>query len=145
MFDELTKYKQTDHFFFKSGDSLRQVYNAPTDKSGIYIVYALKNGKIELIYIGRSGKIEKDGSMFIRKAGLGGIKDRIVKGHQFGKTPRRISWQRQIEFENIEAIDVYWYVTHNDTFSDCPRILENKLLNIHLQVYGRLPKWNNEL
>lgn len=145
MFDELTKYKQNDHFFFKSGDSLRQVCNAPTDKSGIYVVYALKNGKIELIYIGRSGKIGKDGSMFIRKTGLGGIKDRIVNGHQFGKTPRRISWQRQIEFENIEALDVYWYVTHNVKFSDCPRILENKLLNIHFQIYGRLPRWNNEL
>lgn len=66
-------------------------YNAPTDKSGVYIEYTLKGGKIELNYIGRSGKIEKDGSMFIRKAGLGGIKDRIVNGHQFGKTPRRIS------------------------------------------------------
>ena len=145
MFDELTKYKQNDHFFFKSGDSLRQVCNAPTDKSGIYIVYALKNGKIELIYIGRSGKIKKKGSMFIRKAGLGGMKDRIVNGHQFGKTPRRISWPKQIEFEKIEALDVYWYVTHNDKYSDCPRILENKLLQKHLDIYGRLPKWNNEL
>lgn len=59
--------------------------------------------------------------------------------------PRRISWQRQIEFENIEALDVYWYVTHNDKFSDCPRKLENKLLQKHYVLYGRLPKWNSEL
>jgi hypothetical protein len=145
MFNELIKYKQNDHFFFKLGDNLKQVCNAPSDKSGIYIVYALKGGKIELIYIGRSGKIEKDGSMFVRKAGLGGMKDRIVNGHQFGKTPRRISWTKQITFENIEALDVYWYVTHNEKFSDCPRILENKLLQKHLDIYGRLPKWNNVL
>lgn len=144
MFDELTKYKQNDHFIFKAGDSLRQVCNAPTDKSGVYIVLALKNGKIELIYIGCSGKITNDGSLLIRKAGLGGIKDRIVNGHQFGKIPRRISWQKQIAFENIEALNVYWYATHNDKFIDCPRILENKLLNIHYQIYGRLPRWNNE-
>lgn len=145
MFDELNKYKQNDHFFFKSQDSLRTICNAPSDKSGVYLVFALKGGKIELTYIGRSGKSEKDGSIFIRKAGLGGIKDRIVNGHQFGKTPRRKSWPKQMERENIEALDIYWYVTHNDKYNDCPRILENKLLQKHLSIYGKLPKWNNEL
>ena len=145
MFDELNKYKQKDHFFFKRTDNLGQVCNAPTDKSGVYIVYALKKRRIELIYIGRSGKVKKDGIIFIRKAGLGGIKDRIVNGHQFGKTPRRISWTKQITKENIESLDIYWYVTHNDEYIDCPRILENQLLKKHLDIYGRLPKWNNEL
>jgi len=82
--------------------------------------------------------------MFIRKTGLGGIKDRIVNGHQFGKIPRRNSWPNKMLKENIEALDVYWYTTHNDKFNDCPRILENKLLQKHLDIYGQLPKWNNE-
>ncbi len=145
MFDELNKYELHDHFFLNPQDSLREVCNAPTDKSGVYIVYALKNGKIELTYIGCSGKHLADGSMFIRKAGLGGIKDRIVNGHQFGKIPRRISWITQIEKENIEALDIYWYATHNQKYSDCPRVLENTLLKKHLDIYGRLPKWNKEL
>ena len=145
MFDDLNKYKQQDHFFLKSTDNLRQVCNAPTDKSGVYIVYALKGGKIDLVYIGRSGKIESDGTMFIRKAGLGGIKDRIVNGHQFGKTPRRISWPLQMQKENIEALDIYWYATHDNKALDCPRILENKLLRTHMDILGRLPRWNNEL
>lgn len=145
MFDELNKYEHNNHFFLKPQDSLREVCNAPTNKSGVYIVYALKNGKIELMYIGRSGKHEADGSMFIRKAGLGGIKDRIVNGHQFGKIPRRKSWINQIEKEKIEALDIYWYATHNEKYSDCPRVLENKLLQKHLNIHGRLPRWNNEL
>lgn len=144
MFDELNKYIENDHFFFKPTDSLKEVCNAPTNKSGLYIVYALKNGKIELIYIGRSGKIEKDGSMFIRKAGLGGMKDRIVNGHQFGKTPRKISWINQMTFENIEALDVYWYATHNNDYQDCPRKLENILLQKHFDIYSRLPRWNDK-
>ena len=82
--------------------------------------------------------------MFIRKAGLGGIKDRIVNGHQFGKIPRRISWVNQIEKERIEALDIYWYVIHCDKYSDCPRTLENKLLQKHFEIYGQLPKWNKE-
>jgi|GEM_PF-2506507 len=65
MFDELSKYKQTNHFFFKVTDNLIKVCNAPTDKSGVYIIYALKGGQIELIYIGCSGKIKSDGTLFI--------------------------------------------------------------------------------
>lgn len=145
MFEELEKYDQQGHFFLRPYDSLGNVCNAPTNKSGIYLVYALKGGKIELVYIGCSGKHLVDGSMFIRKAGLGGIKDRIVNGHQFGKIPRRISWITQIEKEGIEALDVYWYVTHSNNYSDCPRKVENKLLLKHLEIYYRLPKWNKEL
>lgn len=144
MFDELSKYKQTNHFFFKVTDNLSQVCNAPTDKSGVYIIYALKGGRIELIYIGRSGEVKSDGTLFIRKAGLGGLKDRLVNGKQFGE-PRRNSWKTVMRYEKIEALDIYWYATHNDKFIDCPRILENKLLQKHVEIYGRLPKWNNEL
>jgi hypothetical protein len=144
MFDELEKYEHRDHFFFKPTDNLGQVCNAPTNKSGVYAIYALKGGRIELIYIGRSGEIQKDGTLFIRKAGLGGIKDRLVNGKQFGAA-RRNSWKNRMTREKIEALDVYWYVTHNDKYVDCPRQLENKLLQKHLDIYGRLPKWNNEL
>jgi len=64
MFDEPAKYKYSDHFFFTINDSLIEVCNAPTNKSGIYIVYALKDGQIELVYIGCSGKIKSDGTLF---------------------------------------------------------------------------------
>jgi len=143
MFDELSRYEHNDHFFFSPADNLGQVCNAPTDKSGLYIIYALKKGRIELIYIGRSGEVKSDGSLFIRKAGLGGLKDRLVNGKQFGSS-RRNSWKLQMLAEKIEAIDVYWYVTHNDKFVDCPRVLENKLLQKHFDIYGQLPRWNNE-
>lgn len=144
MFDELNKYNHNDHFFFKPTDNLGQVCNAPTDKSGVYIIYALKGGRIELIYIGRSGAVKSDCSLFIRKAGLGGLKDRLINGKQFGEA-RRNSWKVRMLNEKIEALDIYWYATHNDKFVDCPRILENQLLKIHLDIYGKLPRWNNEL
>lgn len=59
--------------------------NAPKNGIGVYVVYALKNGKIELIYIGSSGKVKQDGTTKIRK---GGIFDRLVYGKQFDE-PRR--------------------------------------------------------
>lgn len=144
MFDELKKYQECNHFFFKLIDNLVQVCNAPTNKSGIYLIYALKGGQIELIYIGRSGEVKQDGRLFIRKAGLGGLKDRLVNGKQFGES-RRNSWKVQMLKEGIEALDIYWYVTHCDSYVDCPSVVENKLLQQHYDLYGRLPKWNNEL
>jgi hypothetical protein len=144
MFDELSKYKSTNHFFLRPIDNLGQVCNAPTDKSGVYLIYALKGGQVELIYIGRSGEVKSDGRLFIRKAGLGGLKDRLVNGKQFGEA-RRNSWRAKMIEEKIEALDIYWYVTHNDSFVDCPRILENRLLQRHLDTFDRLPRWNNEL
>lgn len=143
MFDELNKYKQNDHFFFKPGDNLGQVCNAPTDKSGVYIIYALKGGRKELIYIGRSGEVKSDGSLFIRKARLGGLKDRLVNGKQFGAA-RRNSYKTQMIAENIEGLCIYLYITHSNQFIDCPKKLENKLLQKHFDIYGRLPKWNNK-
>lgn len=145
MFEILKKYVDNGDFLFTLVDDLKTLCNAPTDKSGIYIVFDLKNKNNELIYIGRSGKLQKDGTMFIRKTGLGGIKDRIVNGHQFGKIPRRKSWPQQMKKEKITSLKVHWYVTHDTQFIDCPRILENNLLNQFFEKYKRLPRWNNEL
>jgi hypothetical protein len=47
--------------------------------------------------------------------------------------------------ENIEALDVYWWVTYDDAIRDIPRKVENSLLMKHLSIYGRLPKWNKSL
>jgi len=141
MFDELNKYLENDHFFFTANDNLNSVCNAPTDRSGVYIVYALKDGKIKLIYIGSSGEVKSDGTLFIRKAGVGGIKDRLVNGKQFGE-PRRNSWKEKLINENIEALDIYWYVTHGESFVDCPKKLERHLLKKYFDIYGELPIWN---
>jgi len=108
MFDELTKYKNNNHFFFKPTDNLREVCNAPTDKSGVYLIYALKNGK------------------------------------QFGQ-PRRNSWKTIMEYEKIEALDIYWYITHDEKHIDCPKVIENKILHKYLEIYGKIPRWNNEI
>lgn len=104
----------------------------------------MKEGRTELIYIGRSGEVKQDGSIVIRKLFIVGLTDRLVNGKQFGE-PRRNSWKVQRFTEEIEELDVYWFAAHSDSFADCPRIIENKLLRKYFSVYTRLPNWNNEL
>ncbi|MDP9077613.1 MAG: hypothetical protein M3O71_09350 [Bacteroidota bacterium] len=145
MFDELNKYKINDHFFYQATDSLIEVCNAPADKSGVYLVYALEHGRIELVYIGSSGKKLPDGNIKTRVAGLGGIKDRLVNGHHFGKTPRKKSWPIQMLSEDIHALDVYWWVTHDNKNKDCPLDVESIILEKYYEIYGGLPRWNKRL
>jgi hypothetical protein len=141
MFDELSKYEETGHFFLTRKNSLRKVCNAPTDKSGVFIVYALVNGRVVLAYIGRSGEVKSDGSLLIRKSGLGGLKDSIVNGTFFGE-PRHIGWKKEMKREKMDALDIYWYVTHNEEYIDCPKCLERQLIQSYIEIYRDYPPWN---
>ena len=58
MFDLLDKYKTNGHFFFRPTDSLEEVCNAPDNKNGVYVVYQLKDGHVDMVYIGASGTRE---------------------------------------------------------------------------------------
>lgn len=140
MFDELVKYKSNGHFFFSENEELKTVCNAPKNGMGIYIVYALKGGRIELVYIGSSGKILQNGTKKVR---IGGIADRIVNGKQFDE-PRRKSWKAKIIAENIEALDIYWYETVDKKNNDIPNTIEGILIQKFYHIYGTLPKWNKE-
>lgn len=137
MFDLLNKYSNKGSFEFKSTDSLSNICNAPTHKSGVYIVVAYRGDNKELIYIGRSGK-KVDGVIVHRKAGLGGIKDRIVNGHQFGKVARKNSWPIEMKLNKVDYLLVYWY----DTEEDNPVDIEHYLLREFENETGHLPTWN---
>lgn len=143
MFSELNKYKHSDHFFFKYHQNLAEVCNAPRDKSGVYIIYKLAGGKVEMVYIGASGMKKEDGTLKTRTAGLGGLKDRLVNGKQFGDR-RRITFPQIMQTQNIDGLDIYWYVTYDDHHKDFPTEIERMLLEKFRGIYGRLPEWNNE-
>jgi hypothetical protein len=141
MINLLTQYKQNGHFFFKPTDRLAEVCNAPKDSSGVYVIYALEKGKVNLIYIGISGRKGPDGNILHRKDGLRG---RFLTGKQFGDL-RQKTWPAQMCLENIEALDIYWFVTHGNSDSDFPRDIEVNLLQKYLALFGRLPRWNREV
>ncbi len=139
MFEILQKYQHCGSFKFRRFDDLKEVCNAPTNKSGVYLVWTEIGGKRYLLYIGRSG-IMKNGVIEHRKAGLGGMKDRLVNGQQFGKMARRRSWPMIMEKRGISELEVYWY----DTETDDPDDIEGKLLKEVLDAFGNLPPWNSQ-
>jgi len=135
MFDETKKYKKTDHFFLRSDDNLESSCNAPKNSNGIFIVYQLKHGRIDLVLIGSSGKVQNSGSL--KKTDS--LYNSIVNDPQFGK-----SWISKIRKEDIDGLDIYWYETFNQKTKDIPSYVQSTLLQKHLDIYGRLPDWNKE-
>lgn len=143
MLVDLKIYKYNDSFVFKIDDSLKEVCNAPRDQCGVYQVFEITNNTKKLIYIGSSGHIKNDGKFHIRKTGGGGIRGRIVNGHQFNKEKRRLSWPKQMKLENISELEIHWYVTYvNDEVKDSPCYVEYCLLQGYFNLHYKLPKWN---
>lgn len=138
MFEILQKYQHRGSFKFRRFDDLKEVCNAPTNRSGVYLVWTEIGGKRFLLYIGRSGKM-KNGVIEHRKAGLGGLKDRLVNGHQFGKMARRRSWPIVMDKLGLSELEVNWY----DTGADDPDDIEGELLKEVLDTFGNLPTWNS--
>ncbi|EIA07530.1 hypothetical protein [Flavobacterium frigoris] len=137
MYKELKNFKVSDSFTFTADDNLEQVCNA-SEGSGVFLVYAVGDEK-ELIMVGSTGTVQNDGSLKIKN---GGLKEKIVEGHQFAKTGRKYSWPAQMAKEDIRTLEVVWYETFNDTSKGIPTAVEGQVLQNFMDENGRLPKWN---
>ena len=138
----LNDYSVSGSFSCKPDQNLKEVCNAPNDVSGVYVVYSIKNSTEEIIYIGSSGKMKQNGELYTRK---GGIRRRIVYGHQFNKQKRFISWRNKMIEDGIDELKVSWWITYDDqNIKHIPKYTEALLLQKFYKDYGRLPLWNKE-
>lgn len=138
---KLNSYKEKGTFLLKQTDSLCAVCNAPKNCSGIYLIYVIVNGKRDLIYIGTSGRKGPDGKIIHRKDGLRG---RFLTGKTDGVL-RKIAWPNRMLNQNIQELEIHWYVTYGMHDQDFPRDLEIGLLTQYKAENGRLPKWNKKI
>jgi len=125
MFQEPKDYSADDHFFFEADQELELVCNAPKDLSGVFKVLELRNGRINLVYVGYSSS----GDLF----------NEIVNGNHFTNQSRNTAWTHQMIKDGTDALDVYWYVTSNKETSKKEGV---QMLKDFLENTGKLPKWN---
>lgn len=104
---------------------VRNIHNAPKDKDGVFKVIELRNGKINLVYIGYSNS--------------GGLFDEIVNGIHYDKNSRKIGWTYQMLKDKTDALDIYWYVTNG---KDEQKKEQVEMLKDFIDHTGNLPKWN---
>jgi len=133
MFDELNKYKTNDHFFYSATDSLEEQCNAPAIGHGVCIVYELKHGRIDMVFTGGSGT--SDNSKYK------GIRDFILNGQEGAKT-RNQTWAVKMLAQDIEALDVYWWVINDKNNKESAAEVEKVILKRYVEIYGNLPRWN---
>jgi hypothetical protein len=137
MFDELKNYKNKGHFFFQKGNKLKEVSKEVPNLPGIYYIYRLRRGKIDLVYIGKSGTMLSNGK----------FKDQLLN-KQLNNGQKGISrqefFEQKLAEEESDALDIYWHVTFDEKNKDIPSYVEGILLQHYFEIYGRLPEWNKE-
>lgn len=138
MFDELNRYKNNGHFFYSKGDNLEEVSADVPNLPGVFYILRLANGKIDLVFIGKSGP----NPISIKSKGQG-LKKGINSFIENMKT--QDFFEEKIKKEKIDALDIYWCVTFDKNTIDLPSYVEGLLLQIHLHIHDELPKWNKEL
>lgn len=137
MFDELGKYKNYGHFFFKNGDVLssqsRDVPNLP----GVYYILRHAGEKIDLVYIGKSGTVLQNGNFknqLLRKR-INNKQDGIKRQQYF---------EQKILQEGIDVLDIYWFVTYDKYYHDLPGFVEGQIIQRYFDNYRCLPAWNKD-
>jgi hypothetical protein len=137
MFDELNKYKNKGHFFFQRDSNLKDVSKDVPNLPGVYCIYRLHNGKIDLVYIGKSGTICSNGT----------FKDQLLKKRLNNKQegiPRQKFFEQKLTEEGSDTLNIYWYVTFDEENRDLPSYVEGILLQRYFEIYGRIPEWNRK-
>jgi len=137
MFDELKPYRQNGHFFFQPGNKLSEVSKDVPELPGIYLIYRLSGGKVELVYIGASGIMQQNGS----------FRDQLLKGRINNKQEgmrRQDFFEYKIKIENIDGLDIYWYVTFDKNLRHMPAFVEATVMQRYYEMNGVLPKWNKK-
>lgn len=127
MFDDLAKYNNSGHFLYEKGDdTLKHSQKLPSE-SGVYYILKLVKGKIKLCYIGKSDSA-KDENKTLNL--LFNDKEKGTSLHHF--------FDKKMDEEEIDALDIYWFVTDDDN----PSEVANKLLQNNHDFFGILPDWN---
>jgi len=127
LFDELSKYKNNGHLFYKTGDDVLKLSQKLPNEPGVFYILKLAKRKIKLVYIGKSVSTKADNQTL---NALFNDREKGITLHHF--------FDKKIKEETIDALDIYWFVTDNDN----PSEVANKVLQNHYDLFGSLPDWN---
>lgn len=107
------------------------------DLPGVYYVLRLAGGSVDMVYIGKSGTVLRDGTFrdqLLRKR-LNNKQDGVKKQQYF---------DQKMKQEHIDGLDIYWFVTFDKQNKDLPAFVEGQIMQRYFEVHGCLPVWNKE-
>jgi len=55
---------------------------------------------------------------------------------------RQDFFDKKMVEENIDGLDIYWFVTFDESNNDLPSFVKAQLMQRFYEVHGKLPLWN---
>jgi hypothetical protein len=115
--------------FPENGKTLKEITSKIPNTPGVYIIY---NSKGEIVYIGKAGTINQDGTF--KKQGL-----RRRLNNQHHGMRREDYFISKIEDDDLDHIIIKWYEVNQGVI---PGSAEGILIQEYFNKYGELPPWN---
>lgn len=115
--------------FPTNGKTLKEITSEIPNTPGVYIIY---NSKGEIVYIGKAGTINQDGTF--KKQGL-----RRRLNNQHHGMRREDYFISKIEDDDLDHIIIKWYEVNQGVI---PGSAEGILIQEYFNKYGELPPWN---
>ena len=127
-------YSHNGNFFLKAGQFITDKSNV-SDLPCVILIYQLKKGHIDLVYIGTTDAGNLSGK-FNRKLPMGRVsgKENVEK--------QRLFFDNKLQKSKADAYDIYWYVTSDKEIQHAPAQIEDVILKRYFEIYGCLPEWN---
>ena len=141
--DLIKKYQHNSEngsFFLNKNESINKVvtkYKVP-NSYGVYVIYSVLNNIEEIIYIGKSGTMNNDGSF--KKQG---IKQRLTK-KQDG-IARREFFQNIILDKRFDKLKFSWITTFDKNNKVIPMYCEADLIQTYYNDFKKLPLLNKSV
>lgn len=131
-------------------ENLRESKNkGQSGGKGVYVFSTIKKGKERIVYIGKAGTLQSDGS-WGKQDLFGRISNKNYQS-EYGKYNLTNPLNRQAFFnlvfahKDAEKIKVYWFVTWDGVkYHEFPSLAEAKAMQFYYDSYKRLPEWNNK-
>ncbi len=134
------KYPKNGQFNVNIGEKIKEAAknNDVPNEYGIYLIYEGLNCNGNLIYIGRSGTIDSDGTM-----GSQGIQKRLGM-KQNSKTYRNDFFIEEMK-KRQKGISVAWFVTFDESGQNTlPAFAEAEVMQKYYDLNCGLPELNNK-
>ncbi len=124
-------------FRLQRGENLRTCIqrNQVPDMPAVYLIYAVRQRRAELLYIGKSGTLRSDGSF---KNQMLATRLRMKQGKMW----RAEFYAEQMKKLRLTALHFQWWVTFDDKVRIIPLKAEADLLQAFFDDHRRLPQWN---
>lgn len=135
MFDVTEKYRKNGHFFYKKGQDLEKLSKKVPELAGVFCVYSLAHGRVRLVYIGAS--VAKNKSTYVQLETLNSLINSRI-----GSSESRLFFDQKMEKEDVEALDIYWWVTVDEYYEDLPTSVAGLMMQTHFDQNAKLPDWN---